>query len=128
MKIGEILVGAGLITDKQLELALAEQSKTGAKLGVILADLGFTTEDAVSRALAEQSGVEHLDIDFLWILPEPIGNTVRKKRVPRQNDDPLMHHVNLTGNAILRHSNIKGKLEKFTIPRGLYLNAPSGRR
>jgi len=67
MKIGEILIDAGLVTAKQLDIALAEQGKTGAKLGVILADLGFTTEDAVSRALAEQSGVEHVDVDDVSI-------------------------------------------------------------
>ena len=50
MKIGQILVNAGLIDDKQLEIALSEQAKTGSKLGQILADHGFTTEDAVSRA------------------------------------------------------------------------------
>ncbi|MCA9512378.1 MAG: GspE/PulE family protein [Myxococcota bacterium] len=70
MKIGEILIDAGVVTAKQLDIALAEQAKTGAKLGVILADLGFTTEDAVSRALAEQSGVEHVDVDAVAIEPE----------------------------------------------------------
>ena len=63
MKIGQLLITAGLIDEKQLEIALSEQAKTGAKLGQILADLGFTTEDAVSRALAQQSGVAHIDAD-----------------------------------------------------------------
>jgi type II secretory ATPase GspE/PulE/Tfp pilus assembly ATPase PilB-like protein len=69
MKIGQILVNAGLIDEKQLEIALAEQAKTGAKLGLILADLGFTTEDAVSRALAQQSGVAHIDADDADVEP-----------------------------------------------------------
>ena len=63
MKIGELLQKAGLIDEKQLAIALSEQSRTGAKLGAILADLGFTSEDAISRALADQSGVEHIDAD-----------------------------------------------------------------
>ena len=63
MKVGQILTNAGLIDERQLEIALSEQAKTGAKLGVILSDLGFTTEDAISRALARQSGVAHVDVD-----------------------------------------------------------------
>jgi type IV pilus assembly protein PilB len=63
MKIGEILMQAGLIDAKQLSIALAEQARTGGKLGVILVDLGFTSDDALSRALADQSGVDHIDAD-----------------------------------------------------------------
>jgi type IV pilus assembly protein PilB len=63
MKVGEILRNAGLVDEKQLEIALAEQSKTGSKLGAILAEHGFCSEEAVSRALAEQSGVDHVDLE-----------------------------------------------------------------
>ncbi len=73
MKIGEILIAAGLIDANQLSIALAEQSRTGAKLGVILADLGFTSEDALSRALANQSGVDHIDADDATIEPDAVA-------------------------------------------------------
>ncbi len=72
MKIGQILVNAGLIDEKQLAIALSEQAKTGAKLGQVLADHGFTTEDAVSRALAQQSGVSHIDADEADIEPAAV--------------------------------------------------------
>jgi type II secretory ATPase GspE/PulE/Tfp pilus assembly ATPase PilB-like protein len=73
MKIGQMLIAAGLIDAKQVEIALSEQAKTGAKLGQILADHGFTTEDAVSRALAQQSGVAHIDADDADIEPAAVA-------------------------------------------------------
>ena len=73
MKIGAILVQAGLIDEKQLEIALAEQAKTGAKLGAILAELGFASDEAVSHALANQSGVEHVDAERVATDPQALA-------------------------------------------------------
>jgi hypothetical protein len=43
LMLGEMLVGAGHITEKQLQQALAEQQKTGEKLGETLIRLGLLT-------------------------------------------------------------------------------------
>jgi hypothetical protein len=43
LMLGEMLVGAGHITDEQLKQALAEQKKTGEKLGETLIRLGLLT-------------------------------------------------------------------------------------
>ncbi|MGH0029906.1 MAG: GspE/PulE family protein [Myxococcota bacterium] len=87
-RVGEILIDSGLIDAKQLEIALAEQTKTGAKLGVVLADLGFTTEEAVSRALAEQSGVEHSDLEHAELEPRA-ARMVPEDMARRLNALPL---------------------------------------
>ena len=58
-KVGELLVDAEVITSVQLEIALAEQARTGRRLGRVLIDLGLATEESISRALASQTGVEH---------------------------------------------------------------------
>jgi type IV pilus assembly protein PilB len=91
MKIGRILVNAGLIDEKQLEIALAEQAKTGAKLGATLAELGFASEEAVSRALANQSGVDHVDADreeidpaALALVPEAIARRLNALPLRRE--------------------------------------------
>jgi type II secretory ATPase GspE/PulE/Tfp pilus assembly ATPase PilB-like protein len=68
-KLGEMLIADGLIDERQLELALAEQRRVGGKLGGILAELGFTTEEEISRSLARQSGVEHCSLE--GVEPEP---------------------------------------------------------
>ena len=62
-KLGELLLDAGVVTDDQLKIALAEQKRTGIKLGDILIDLGIASDESISRALAAQTGVEHYDLE-----------------------------------------------------------------
>lgn len=56
--LGELLVDKGLVTNEELELALAEQSESGRLLGAILVERGFVSGPALAVALAEQYGVE----------------------------------------------------------------------
>lgn len=56
--LGELLVGKGLVTKDELELALAEQAESGRLLGAILVERGFVSGPALAIALAEQYGVE----------------------------------------------------------------------
>ena len=55
-QLGKLLVEQGVLTDAQLQLALAEQEASGAPLGEILVRLGFTVGPTVGNALAEQHG------------------------------------------------------------------------
>jgi hypothetical protein len=56
--LGTLLVDDGLLTDVQLDLALAEQRRSGRLLGQILVDFGYVTGLALARILAEQHGVQ----------------------------------------------------------------------
>lgn len=56
MRLGDILLAAKLITQRQLETALDAQKKTGARLGEVLISLGFVTEFDMCNTLAEQLG------------------------------------------------------------------------
>ncbi len=71
-RVGELLVDAGVINEHQLEIALAEQKRTGGRLGTILIDLGLATEESISRALASQTGVDHYDLERTPVDPEAI--------------------------------------------------------
>ncbi len=65
MRLGEILVKRGLITEAQLQTGLAEQHTRGARLGTWFVASGILTTDQVALALAEQFGVPPaLDADF----------------------------------------------------------------
>jgi hypothetical protein len=55
-QLGELLVEKGVVTDAQLQLALAEQEASGAPLGEILVRLGFTRGATIGNALAQQHG------------------------------------------------------------------------
>lgn len=56
--LGELLVGKGLVTNDELELALVEQEESGRLLGAILVERGYVSGPALAVALAEQYGVE----------------------------------------------------------------------
>jgi hypothetical protein len=62
IKIGDLLVKAGVITDLQLKAALAEQSQWGGKLGDILVRMEFVTEEVLVRALSKQTGIQRADL------------------------------------------------------------------
>jgi hypothetical protein len=56
LQLGELLVHKGVLTDAQLEIALAEQRESGAPLGEILVRLGFSKGPTIANALADQHG------------------------------------------------------------------------
>lgn len=62
IKIGDLLVKAGVITDLQLRAALAEQGQWGGKLGDILVRMEFLTEEVLVRALSKQTGIPRADL------------------------------------------------------------------
>ena len=63
LRIGELLLSAGLVTEDQLMLALAEQKSTGDRLGRILVDKRIITESQLVRVLAQHYGIPYLDLD-----------------------------------------------------------------
>jgi type IV pilus assembly protein PilB len=61
-RMGELLVRIGLITDEQLDMALAAQAESGGKLGEVLVRELVITEDQIAEALAEQKGLQHVNL------------------------------------------------------------------
>jgi len=61
--IGQILLAHGLITQQQLDEALAiQKTNSTEKLGRILVDLGYVKDEDVLKAYAEQIGVPFVDL------------------------------------------------------------------
>ena len=58
MRIGNLLVEAGIISVKTLERALAKQKGTGKRLGSLLKEMGIVTEEEVIEALARQCNLK----------------------------------------------------------------------
>ncbi|HET7856333.1 MAG TPA: hypothetical protein VFL41_07730 [Gaiellaceae bacterium] len=56
--LGALLVDRGVLDETQLEVALAEQRRTGRLLGQILVGAGYLTAVSLALALADQHGVE----------------------------------------------------------------------
>ena len=74
IRIGDLLVNEGIISDSQLQAALTEQKRTGRKLGRTLIDLGYVSEANLNDLLARQLGVANLDLRTYQVETE----TVRK--------------------------------------------------
>ena len=54
--LGQLLVERGLVTEEQLQYALAEQGRTGLPIGQVLISLSYVTAATIAQALATQEG------------------------------------------------------------------------
>ncbi len=70
VRVGDLLVEKKLISEAQLQAALAEQKKTGRKLGRVLIDNGFVAEEAMLQVLAVQLGIPYVDLSTFELNPE----------------------------------------------------------
>lgn len=77
IRLGDLLIEQGLLTQEQLKFALDEQKRTGRKLGRVFVESGFVTEDGISKALARQLRIPFVDLknftpkpDLIKLLPE----------------------------------------------------------
>lgn len=61
LRLGELLVAKGVISNLQLSIALAAQRSSRRRLGEILVDRGYATEAEIAGCLAAQYGYEVLD-------------------------------------------------------------------
>ncbi len=62
LRIGDLLVREGLVSQEQLEQALIEQRSSGARLGYVLVKLGFVLEIEITKMLARQYHVPAVDL------------------------------------------------------------------
>ena len=65
MRLGDLLVAAGKISEEDVDLALKLQKQSRKKLGEILVEEGFCEEEDISRILRMQVEEEIYDL-FLW--------------------------------------------------------------
>ncbi|WP_369600978.1 ATPase, T2SS/T4P/T4SS family [Hahella sp. SMD15-11] len=84
LRLGDLLVQKGLITEEQLMQALAEQKKQGQKLGRTLVQMGLVEEDALLNVLSDQLGIPFVDLkhfqfnpDLVQRLPEHLARRYR---------------------------------------------------
>ncbi len=79
IRVGDILVEAGLVSNQQVEEALKEQvSGKRKRIGLILIERGLITEDQLLSALAHKFGLQVIDLDEISICPEAL------RQVPRE--------------------------------------------
>ncbi|MBO8137635.1 MAG: type II/IV secretion system protein [Desulfotomaculum sp.] len=62
LRLGDLLVQAGLITGEQLNEALKRQLDSGKRLGEILLEGGYITQHDLTKVLEEQLGIESINL------------------------------------------------------------------
>jgi type IV pilus assembly protein PilB len=64
MQLGQLLLARGVVTNEQIEQALAEQKEKGHRklLGELLVEMGYCTENQIASALAEGYGVPYAQV------------------------------------------------------------------
>lgn len=67
MRLGDLLISAGVIRPEQLNEALAIQKKTRERLGDVLTNNGIITEQQLIEALQMQLGVDFVDLTAVSI-------------------------------------------------------------
>ncbi len=72
-QLGKLLVDQNVISESQLEDALALQQKNRKKLGDCLVQLGFATERDIMAVLSAQLNIPLMDLRGIQIDPEIIG-------------------------------------------------------
>ena len=78
-KLGEILIGWGLLDEKKLQTAVAQSDSTHRRLGETLVEMGLVEEEQVTKAMATQFDLEYVDLDHhvvdkssLELMPEEL--------------------------------------------------------
>ncbi|MCS0352007.1 GspE/PulE family protein [Vibrio anguillarum] len=92
-RLGDLLVEEGIITENQVEQALATQKRSGRKLGDTLIELGFLSEQQMLSFLSQQLSLPlidlsraNVDIDAVQILPEVHARRLRALIIGKNGD------------------------------------------
>jgi MSHA biogenesis protein MshE len=97
IRVGDLLVEKGLITNDQLMEALSEQKRTGQKIGRVLTELNFVSEEKVLTCLADHFHYPYIELqryrvnsDVVRILPEASARRFRCIVLAEQPDGLLV--------------------------------------
>lgn len=97
IRIGDLLVQSGIVSEEQLMNALKEQKRTGRKLGKTLIDLGYVDEDQLLSLLSRQLGIPFVHLrnyqfnnDLIKRLPEALARRFRAVVLAEQRGELLV--------------------------------------
>jgi Flp pilus assembly CpaF family ATPase len=92
-QLAEILLEQGIVSQEQLDAAVAEQTATGKRLGRILIDMGLVKEQDLVAALASQIGLRFVDLSDSQVdatasamLPEQVARKYRALPIGYEED------------------------------------------
>jgi hypothetical protein len=105
VRIGDLLISKGMLSKKQLQIALIQQRVTGAILGDTLISLGFVTAREFAETIADQSGVEYVDLRGFSITDEAL-RLIPKETARKSGYIPLEVQNGILSIGVTNPSNI----------------------
>lgn len=97
IRIGELLIEKGIISEKQLHAALERQKETGHRIGKVLVEMGYLEEDQLLSFLSQQLGIPFVslrryqfDVNLIHRLPESYARRYRAIVLAEQDDHLLV--------------------------------------
>jgi hypothetical protein len=94
LRIGDILVSHGLITNAQLEDALFAQRQFGGRVGTNLVELGYVSDDQLAGCLSEQLGVPYVKPEALTAIPREVVARIPRAKAEKYRVVPLRFQAN----------------------------------
>lgn len=100
IRVGDLLVEAGAITQDQLDQALAKQKESGGRIGTIIQQMGFISRDLLITVLSAQMGVDYCEIksvqideSVLHLIPDNLIDKYHVMPIGYDPDNPNMLQV-----------------------------------
>ena len=91
LRLGEVLVDLGMVSNEDIEHALKEQkNRRGKRIGELLVELGVLQESALFRTLARKFHMPYVDLDEIAIDPTAF-KAVKREVIEKYKILPLAH-------------------------------------
>ncbi len=95
IRVGDLLVEAGAITEDQLQQALEKQKEDGGRIGNVIMQMGFISKELLITVLTTQMGIEYcevrsvqIDESVLKLVPDSLVAKYRAMPVCFDPDNP----------------------------------------
>jgi MSHA biogenesis protein MshE len=97
IRIGDLLIANKIISQEQLNTALADQKKSGRKLGRVLIENGYLSEDQLLNFLSQQLNIPYIDLkrfnykaEVVRLIPETHARRFRAITLDEKPDGLLV--------------------------------------
>ena len=95
IRVGDLLVEAGAITEDQLQQALEKQKEDGGRIGNVIMQMGFISKELLITVLTTQMGIEYcevrsvqIDESVLKLVPDSLVAKYRAMPICFDPDNP----------------------------------------
>lgn len=95
IRIGDLLVEAGAISEDQLQQALEKQQESGGRIGNIIMQMGFISRELLITVLTAQTGIDYCEIKsvkvddaVLKLVPDSLVNQYKIMPVGYDENNP----------------------------------------